>query len=291
MRPRIFIASSKEGLRIAKAIQQNLNGSAHCTVWEQGSFLLSTYPLESLINEVMRNDFGVFVVTPDDGRISQGTHTITARDNVVFEAGLFFGRYGRDRAFLVAPRDRPDLHLPSDLFGMTLAVYDHNMTKHSRNLRAALGTACTDIETAIQSSATANRELQFTATHRRSSGGNFPSKIWIEITNHADSDVVLRANYFKYLHADFRSPVAIPVGNPDREEFAFKFRHPNEMLHVYDHYILQYGHTVDTYVGADPKIDDDVIKQAIKDKQIGTLVLTCFWMGVDLTVRNHEVTI
>ena len=291
MKPRLFIASSKEGVELAKAIQVNLRGHADCTTWEQATFELSAYPLESLSKAVMKNDFAVLVVTPDDQTIKRGQVSITARDNVVFEAGLFMGRYGRDRAFLVAPEKMPDLHLPSDLFGLTLALYDYERTKQDDDRCAALGPACTQIETAIRSHYTANRELHFTVSHKRQTGAMFPSKVWIEITNFSEADVVLKANYFRYSQIGFRSPVAVPAGNPDREEFSYKFRHPNDEIHTYDNYLLKAGQKVDTFVGADPKIEDSFIRQAIENKQIGKLSMTCYWVGSDLTVRNHEAKI
>ncbi len=148
MLPRVFIGSSKESLAIARAIQEELEYDAEVTVWSQGIFAPSRTALDDLIGALDRFDFGVFVFAPDDlVRIGSRQHT-AARDNVVFEMGLFVGARGRERSFFVMPRRRPDFRLPSDLAGLTPVTYDARRT--DGNLQAALGTACNKIRKAIR---------------------------------------------------------------------------------------------------------------------------------------------
>ena len=148
MKPNIFVGSSTENLKIAYAIQQNLEYDAHIAVWTQGIFALSKATLDSLLAQLDRSDFGIFVLAPNDLTTIRGTQFQTARDNVVFETGLFFGRLGKDRTFLVIPREEKDLHLPTDLLGITPATFDPQGS--DADLVARLGAACGQIRTTIR---------------------------------------------------------------------------------------------------------------------------------------------
>lgn len=145
-RPTAFIGSSAEGLTIAKAVQTNLEHVAECQIWSQGVFGLTEGTLETLVNKLDDYDFAVFVLTPDDVEISREESRVTPRDNVLFELGLFMGRIGRKRTFMVLDREA-DTKLPSDLAGVTPSLYS-KPTK--TNWEAALGTACSAIEKAIK---------------------------------------------------------------------------------------------------------------------------------------------
>lgn len=148
MRPRLFIGSSTEGLEIAYAAQENLEHYSEITVWTQGIFQLSKYNLEALIDALDEFDFGLFVFTPDDIAIIREAKQVVARDNVVFELGLFIGRLGRERSFILIPRGHEDFHLPTDLLGITPATYEAD--RKDENFNAALGPACNRIRKAMQ---------------------------------------------------------------------------------------------------------------------------------------------
>lgn len=139
MKPKIFIGSSVEGLNVAYAIQQNLTHDAESTVWDQGVFELSKTTIESLNDILDKIDFAIFVFNPDDVVTIRDNQSLSVRDNVIFELGLFIGKLGRERVFYITP-DGNDLHIPTDLVGVTPGKYDPNRDDNS--LQAATGSAC-----------------------------------------------------------------------------------------------------------------------------------------------------
>jgi replicative DNA helicase len=147
-KPRVFIGSSKEGLPVAEAIQYNLREDAETTIWNQGIFELSSYTLNQLLEKLGEVDFGIFVLSADDDLYMRGQSYETARDNVILELGLSLGSLGLRRSFFVFPTSTSELHLPSDLLGVTGAQY--NPERRDQNLRAALGPACSEIKDVLR---------------------------------------------------------------------------------------------------------------------------------------------
>lgn len=172
MKPRIFIASSVESKLIAEALQANLEYDAHCTIWDQ-AFTLSVSTIDKLLQYCADHDFAIFVFSKDDAALIRGTTYSVARDNVLFECGLFMGMHGKDSAFIVIPRDSPPLHIPTDLLGFTTANYDGDRAK--AEARPALGTATSEIKRAIERSAWTR--LKPTVVRKGSaSGKTYPSR-------------------------------------------------------------------------------------------------------------------
>jgi len=148
---------------VARKLQASLAGDYAVEIWNQGTvFWLGTATLEALEEAVDQYDYGVFVFTPDDELLTRGNAKPVARDNVVFEMGLFAGRLGRRRAFAVSPHE-DRVSLPSDLAGITVASYD----PEARNLAAAVEPACEKIRDAIK---LANPGLQRTPARDRTAG-------------------------------------------------------------------------------------------------------------------------
>ena len=87
----------------------------------------------------------MLVLTPYDVVEPRGERSDSPRDNVLFELGLFMGRLGRFRTFIVADRTTR-LKLPSDLAGFTTA----DLVERPDNPRAAVSPACTQITAAMR---------------------------------------------------------------------------------------------------------------------------------------------
>lgn len=147
MKPKLFIGSSKEGLEVARAIETQLEKDVEATVWEDGVFGLGRGTLESLAKALDQFDYAVLVLSPDDMTISRKNTSPSPRDNILLELGMFIGRIGRERTFIVYNRD-VDIKLPSDLAGVTVAEFGN---RDDNNIIAALGPACTKIRYAIKS--------------------------------------------------------------------------------------------------------------------------------------------
>lgn len=147
-KPRIFIASSVEGLDVAYALQELLDYNAECTVWDQDVFSPSSNTLLDLVNRSQNSDFGIFVFTFDDTARISDTKEYVVRDNVLFELGLFIGTIGLNRCFFVYPRDIEDFHLPTDLMGITPLKYYSK--RQDGNIKAALGPVSNQINKTIK---------------------------------------------------------------------------------------------------------------------------------------------
>jgi Predicted nucleotide-binding protein containing TIR-like domain len=147
VRSRVFIGSSGEALDVSDAVQAELTRDFEMTVWNQDVFRLSYDALDSLLQALDSSDAGVFILEPDDVTESRNESRFTVRDNVIFELGMFIGRLGRDRTFMLLP-STPPVHLPSDLDGIITARYDAD--RFDRQPRAAVGPACTQIRQAVR---------------------------------------------------------------------------------------------------------------------------------------------
>lgn len=116
IKPRIFIGSSKEGLNVAEYVKQFLSLDFECFLWTDDLFKYNESALETLIKEASLFDFGLLIATKDDFLKSRDQEFDTPRDNVIFEYGLFLGRMGTSRAFVI---QEEGTKLPTDLFGIT----------------------------------------------------------------------------------------------------------------------------------------------------------------------------
>jgi len=143
----VFIICSVEALEIAQEIQTALSyENMLVTVWTNGVFIASQYPLESLEDALNQADFAIAVAHPDDQTIVRGETKRTPRDNVIFELGFFMGKLGRRRTLLIEPRGE-NIKLPSDMTGLTTIGYRPGPPD---KLPTLLGATCTEIKRIIR---------------------------------------------------------------------------------------------------------------------------------------------
>jgi hypothetical protein len=145
MKPRLFIGSSREALSVAEAIHQALAHEAECLVWRD-SFAIGGTTLGSLIATASNIDFAAFVFADDDTVELRGEKYLIARDNVIYELGLFTGHLSPDRCFFVLP-DSIRIHIPSDLAGVTHGSYEVGRT--DGNTKAAVAPFCSLLKSRI----------------------------------------------------------------------------------------------------------------------------------------------
>lgn len=144
MKHTIFIGSSAESLPLAKAIQITLEREAHVTIWNQDIFKLTSTALDDLIAATKKFDFAIFIFNPEDITKLRGTEHPTVRDNVVFELGLFIGKFGdKKKIFILKPRSIKEIHIPSDLSGISFGEYDDE--RGDGNLEAIVSPFCTQL--------------------------------------------------------------------------------------------------------------------------------------------------
>lgn len=164
MLPRLFIGSSTLGEKVARALEQHLEKYARTYVWSSNLFEPGTTTIETLFQQLDLSDYAVLVMTPDDFLISKRHEQLAPRDNVVMEIGLFLGRLGRHRTFIMQPR-YASIKLPSDLAGVTLVEYDDKRFALPREESSAVASAATTIRRRIEDPK--QRELDFISAYIR----------------------------------------------------------------------------------------------------------------------------
>lgn len=175
-KPKVFIGCSTGNLKLANALHRALDYDAECNVWNQGTFRASKFPLDSLEAAIDRADFAVFVCVPEDTTTMRNSQVSTVRDNVIFELGLAIGRIGRDRTFIVVPRD-VQFHLPTDLKGLTPLDFDDD--RSDGNLQSALAPLCDDLRTAMSEGGLRVKPTPPTVSDDESPSTEFDHDAWL----------------------------------------------------------------------------------------------------------------
>ena len=143
--PNIFIASSKEALRFAEAVNIRLETIGKIKLWDN-AFELSSVTITKLIEKTKNNDYAVFVFHNDDDLLLRENNYSSVRDNVLFELGLFIGKLGLENCFVLAPKNfEGKFRLPTDLSGISVSFYDVTYSPLD-----AVTTSCARVKMAIE---------------------------------------------------------------------------------------------------------------------------------------------
>lgn len=144
--PRVFVASSSEGLHVAEAVVIKLENDARVKLWDN-AFDLSSVTISSLVARAKDTDFAVFVFHRDDKSNIRGNTYSVVRDNVLFELGLFVGALSIDKCFILVPKSgEGEFRLPTDLAGVTMSTYDDSVD----NMVDAVAASCAKIKMALR---------------------------------------------------------------------------------------------------------------------------------------------
>lgn len=138
-KPRIFIGSSSESIKITNACNVALDHVAEVTPWTFAFDKAGSDTLSALITKSENVDFALFVFSPDDIVTMRGESQSSVRDNVLFELGLFIGAIGKDRCFILRPRNE-ELYIATDLAGIN--TYDFDPVREDKNMNNAVNAAC-----------------------------------------------------------------------------------------------------------------------------------------------------
>lgn len=161
MKPIVFVGASSEADPVVTEVLANLQNTATVNPWAN-IMTLGSSTLVSLLGAAETSDFAVFVFRGDDVTTSRSEAQAAPRDNVVYELGLFTGKLGPERAFLLYDGD-DKAKLPSDLKGVTYVPYS------GRSLANSVRVACARIQEAMRRLGLRSRTRQFedrTEAHR-----------------------------------------------------------------------------------------------------------------------------
>ena len=146
MKPSVFIGSSKESLEVARKLSLLLAPTVTSNIWDEGFFSLNESSFDALLRKSALYDAGIILLTKDDTSLIRGKKNLTPRDNTIFEAGLFYGRLGKGRTFLVVEEG---VKLPSDIIGITILYFKKGKCRRQDSLKSIASNLSRAIEEAF----------------------------------------------------------------------------------------------------------------------------------------------
>ncbi|OMW39275.1 hypothetical protein AQ808_02935 [Burkholderia pseudomallei] len=274
-------------MKIAEGIVTALKHNAYAVPWPL-TFPISDMTIDSLLREFASQDFAVFVFSPDDLTTLRKEQFAVARDNVLFEAGMFMGMHGRDRVFIVTPRGGDDkFHMPSDLSGYTSATYDHEWAK--REPDRAGGDAASEVKRAIAQSSWAKEVLHIVdkaVTWEPADHISYKMKLHFAIANNTPWPVLVHSIEFDFGE---QKPSTLPNVYGKRgigihkPEFRIGKEHDGRNDQYRSTCYLLPGESCSAWVAFDPSDDPSSLRDKLdalsKQKKLGTWTFSCSWNG------------
>lgn len=203
---KVFIGSSKESLeagipQLVKEIVER-ESEVEVTIWDENVFSLNQSALEGVLRIADTFDFGIFIFSPDDRLTIRGKEKSTTRDNVVFEHGIFLGRMGPRRSFILV--DKQVEHILSDYKGIHVSLFD---SSSKLKLKESLTQGCGQIISAIHQGKSTSEFTAFPSTSL--AVGYFENYIEKTIRSLVElEEVFLEDRLYKF--SDFDINVIIP---------------------------------------------------------------------------------
>lgn len=287
MNPKVFIGSSVEGKFIAEALNANLEHEIRGRLWPN-TFPVSSITIERLLVECNGNNFAIFVFSPDDVLKMREKTFFGARDNVIFESGLFMGTLGREQVYIVTPRNLPDFHLLTDLNGVTVLTYDATRVSHPGDVRSALQTAATEISLAIKESAWRKHMLSISTSAKEEPSATWKLKAYFDFTNPCHEPLIIESVDFQ-LHPDFKIDTTKGADYYRKPKFLFS----REGQHAYHEQVIIEGkkRPLSSWMPIDPSIGLPKLQEALKNKKFGVWKYRCTWLKESVTSFQYEVAL
>lgn len=122
-KPKLFIISSKEALKVANSVYDNLHRDIEIEIWsDANSFAPTSSTLAELEEKIKNVDFALAIVHPDDELKFKDEDYKSPRDNVILELGMAIGALGSKRSFFAIPTNMK-IKIPTDFNGITPLYY------------------------------------------------------------------------------------------------------------------------------------------------------------------------
>ena len=155
-KPSVFIASSSEGLKIARAVKQQFSDYDEVDLWTENVFDLNRSYLESLLRKVNLYDFAILCLTADDLLESRGQ---TQKSPF---ATTCYSSWGCSWEGLdpIVPLccTRRGVRVLSDFQGISVSTFKQ---PQNDNYMSAVGNACTAIRNAMEKAMEIERNQDF----------------------------------------------------------------------------------------------------------------------------------